>query len=258
MRITCALAALELFSASGALAYGVQGHLIAGAAAEPFLCAAARAEVTALGGLGEVGLWADRIRSVTGYEQSAPWHYMNIADGMAIAEFVHPPEGDVLWAAEHFRARLEDRQLADDERGDALRFLVHFVVDLHQPLHVGRVDDRGGNSIALRLGGAPTNLHRFWDTDVIELTGLSLERYTELVTARVDRRIVDAGFDPRAWAEESLALRERVYDFDRRSGRLTGTYIELADATTRERLALAAARLAATLNGVFCPAAPGR
>ena len=181
---------------------------------------------------------------------------MNIDDGAAIGAFVHPPEGDVLWALEHFRAQLADRERPDEERAEALRFLVHFLVDLHQPLHVGRADDRGGNSIELRLGGAPTNLHRFWDTDVIELTGLSLGAYADLVVARIDREALEGAFDPRAWADESLALRRDVYDFDRRNGRLSSRYIERADATTRERLALAAARLAGTLNGLFCAQRP--
>lgn len=246
---------LGAFLGAQAHGYGVDGHLIAGTIAETYLCPAARSEVATLGGgerLGELGLWADRVRSVPEYEQSAPWHYMNVEDGGSIARFRHPPEGDVLWAVEHFHDVLGDRSRTPEERGEALKFLVHFVVDLHQPLHVGRASDRGGNAIELRVGGAPTNLHRFWDTDAIELAGMPSERYLELVASRVDLGAVEAAFDPRAWAEESLALRAEVYDFDRRGRTLTGPYIDFAIRTTEERLALAAARLAATLNGLFC------
>jgi hypothetical protein len=240
---------------TGARAYGVEGHLLAGAAAERHLCPSARSQIAALGGgqgLGELGLWADRVRSTPEHAQSAPWHYVNVDDGGRIEGIMHVPEGDVLWAIEHFRGVLADASAPADAREDALRFLVHFIVDLHQPLHVGRASDRGGNAIELRIGGVPTNLHRFWDTDAVALAGISMDSYLEVLLARIGAADAAAGFDPGAWAAESLALREAVYDFDPRARTLTGIYIDRAVATTQARLALAAGRLAATLNGLFC------
>ena len=249
----CALAAC--LPAADALGYGPEGHLIAGRAAEPMLCRRAAAEVARLGGgedLGEIGLWADRIRSDENYADAAPWHYVNIADGARVADHVTPPEGDVLWAIERFRSRLGDTNLGDRERGEALRFLAHFVVDLHQPLHVGLAEDRGGNEVELVLGGETVNLHGLWDTQVIARAGRSLADYTAIVMRRA--ATLDGGdvLDHEIWAAESLALRPTVYSFGAAGREPSAEYLDHAAALTETRLALAAARLAGTLNSIFC------
>lgn len=242
-----------VFVAAPAFAFGPQGHLIAGFAAGPLLCAQARSRIAATGeALGDLGLWADRVRSVPDYARSAPWHYVNIEDGASLAGFEHPPEGDVLWAIDRFRAELADGTAQSGAEADALRFLVHFVVDIHQPLHVGRASDRGGNAINVRIGGAPMNLHRFWDSAAIDLAGLPLHRYAEIVAERAAAAYPEARYAPREWAAESLALRAEVYDYGGNATGLPERYIEFAIATTEDRLALAAARLAATLNGIYC------
>ena len=179
----CVLALVFVAAAAPtpAAAFGPAGHRIAGLLAEPALCPAARREVEALGrgeSLAELGLWADGIREQPEWRQSAPWHYLNVADApgpaaaAAIRAFRHPPEGDVLAAIERFRAELADRGRPEAQRAAALKFLVHFVVDLHQPLHVGRAEDRGGNTIDVVYGETVVSLHGFWDADVLELRGL--------------------------------------------------------------------------------------
>ena len=255
---------------NAARAFGPAGHEIAGLLAEPNLCPAAKSEIARLGhgrSLAELGLWADRIRSSPEWQHTGPWHYMNLPDapaalGAALAgvrRFRHPPEGDVLWAIEHYRALLADASQSDAVRAEALKFVTHFVVDVHQPLHVGRAEDRGGNTIDVRYGAKTSNLHRFWDTDVIELAGLSVPRYVRKLTATDAWRRAQSAppeLDPAVWAAESLAARPRVYGF-RRSGpggvaTLDDAYLARAQALIEERLALAGARLAATLNDALC------
>lgn len=235
-------------------AFGASGHRIAGHLAEPLLCARAAAEIDALAGgegLAELGLWADTIRGDDAWRHTAPWHYMNIGDDEPLEAYRHPRGGDVWWAVEHHAAVLAESGPAA-RRSEALRFVVHFVVDMHQPLHVGREADRGGNTIDVRYGDERTNLHRFWDTDALRLSGLS-ER--ELVTALAPaaRMLAVAGGDdpPAVWAAESLALRSQAYAF-RRPGRgaapLGAAYLRAAESVARVRLAQAAARLAHVLN----------
>lgn len=240
-----------------AVAYGPAGHAIAGRAAEALLCAPAREAVADLAdgaSLAEIGRWADTIRSDPRYEASAPWHYMNIADDGAIAAYVHPPEGDVLWAITHFRARLADDGLARAERLEALRFLTHFVVDIHQPLHVGRAADRGGNTIDVVHDGETLNLHRFWDSGALELDGGGIAGYAaELVPLARRLDAERAPGTPELWADESLELRAQVYGFEPGARELPADYVRRAEVLTRMRLAQAARRLAATLNGIFCP-----
>lgn len=239
-------------------AYGPTGHLIAGIAAEPLLCESAAAVVADLGegqSLGELGLWADQIRSDNRWDQAAPWHFVNVE--IDLNDLVHPPEGDVLWAIEHFSAELRRDDLVDVERAQALKFLVHFIVDLHQPLHVGLESDRGGNYVEVRYADTTTNLHSFWDNDVIELTGLDVPGYVALIKDRVRRaheRDVEVGSTHHDWARESLSLRRAVYRFNESTTeRLPDTYLRDAQDLTKERLIRASARLASTLNAIFCP-----
>lgn len=236
-------------------AYGPEGHLIAGRVAEDGLCTRASLEVAALAGgedLGEIGTWADRIRSDPAYSHAAPWHFVNIADADELSSFEHPPEGDVLWGIEYFSSRLSDDSLSSANRSEALRFLVHFIVDIHQPLHVGLAVDRGGNSIDLMFRGEETNLHRFWDTHAIDWTGLSVGAYTRLIRRDIAADDSAVSLDPLDWAAESLALRSEVYAFGQAGREPDRAYLEFAAATTRERLSLAARRLAAVLNEIYC------
>jgi hypothetical protein len=274
---------IKLFLICGAFAvpraagaFGPLGHRIAGLLAEPALCASAREEIAALGGgesLAELGLWADTIRGIPGWERSAPWHYMNIespentgaTDGLAsaaaaIRAYRPPPEGDVLSAIERFRAELANRSLPARERAAALKFLVHFVVDLHQPLHVGGAADRGGNTIDVSYGGRVVNLHRFWDSDVLELRRLGAERYARRLRPRFDALAPASSDPPAEWAAESLVLRRTVYAFApdpplaAPPHALDAAYLASAQAVVEERLVRASERLAATLNGVLCGA----
>lgn len=250
------LAACAGFAAVPVMAYGPEGHLVAGRVAESYLCTRAAATIAALGNgedLGELGLWADRIRSNPDYAAAAPWHYVNVADAAALARLEHPPAGDVLEAVERFSGRLADPGLDAAARAEALKFLVHFVVDLHQPLHVGLAEDRGGNRIELMFRGETTNLHRFWDSDAIAATDESLAEYTRAVSRRAAELGDDPGLDPLVWAGEALDLRDAVYDYGREGAEPPAAYLEFAAATTRERLALAARRLAGTLNALLCP-----
>jgi hypothetical protein len=250
-----AAALLWLVAGPGALAYGTAGHVIAGELAEQWLCERARTEIGRLGDgqdLGELGLWADRIRSDPDHVASAPWHYINIADGEALAGVRHPPEGDLLWAIDRYSGRLRDSSLDRIERAEALKFLIHFIVDLHQPLHVGLADDRGGNAIILRFRGETTNLHRLWDTHAIDWTDQSIRTYRRRLSQDFGAADAPVSLDPLVWAEESLALRRAVYDFGGANRQPRDAYLDFAAATTRERLALSARRLAGTLNSIFC------
>lgn len=248
---------LALTAFGRASGFGAHGHRIAGLIAQQRLCAEAAQEVRALGegqGLDQLGLWADWIRDEPEWEHSAPWHYMNIPDGALLEDYRHPPEGDILWAVGHFAARLADRNEPIAGRQDALRFLAHFVVDIHQPLHVGRQSDRGGNRIEVDPGAdGPVNLHRFWDTDAVALSRLEIEDYVRSLAGVIEASAgtweQDTLMD---WARESQALRPDVYDFQGRGNRLTRDYLENAERITRMRLAKAGVRLAAEVNRALC------
>jgi hypothetical protein len=251
-----------------ALAFGGLGHRTAGLLAERVLCPAARSEVADLGdgkSLGELGLWADTIRPDPAWERAVPWHYINFPDlppgaGLeqaraAIDAYHHPPEGDVLTAIVHFTAILADRSRPREERSEALRFVVHFVVDVHQPVHVSRASDGGGTELDVRIGDDVRSLHGFWDTTVFNRRGVPPEQFAQDLEASFDAVPAARAHDPPAqWAAESLVLRPTVYSFAPAEGPvpLDDAYRQMAQRIAEQRLVLAAARLAATLNGALC------
>ncbi len=159
----------------------------------------------------------------------------------------------MLWAITHFRSRLGDERLSAARRAEALKFLVHFVVDLHQPLHVGRRVDRGGTSTDVYIGEERLSLHRFWDTDAIREDELPATRYARGVMPAAALLANEQRPSPaRQWAAESLSLRSVVYDFDLKTRQLDDDYLETASAVTQRRLIQAGLRLADQLNEVLC------
>jgi nuclease S1 len=269
--------AAALFSAAAAvlpaevLAFGALGHRTAVLLAERKLCAAARDEIADLDDgqpLTELALWADRVRDDPAWERAVPWHYINFPElppraGLkqaraAIDAFQHPPEGDVLTAITHFTATLADRSRPHDERAEALRFVVHFVVDVHQPLHVSRASDGGGTEVEVRVGEDVRSLHGFWDTSVFNRRGVRPEQFAEELDAAFEAVPDARAHEPPAqWAAESLVLRPTVYSFAMPAegpAPLDDAYRSMAQRIAEERLVLAAARLSATLNGALCGA----
>jgi hypothetical protein len=267
--VTSLLAAVAAVLPVDALAFGGLGHRVAGVLAERELCPAARTEVAELGdgqSLGELGLWADTVRDDPAWERSVPWHYINFPDlppgadlaqaRAAIKRFRHPPEGDVLTAIARFTATLADRARPRAERAEALRFVVHFVVDVHQPLHVARVSDGGGTEVDVRVGDDVMSLHRFWDTTAFNRPRrFPAEQFAQELEASFAAVPAARAHDPPSvWAAESLALRPTVYSFAPSPGAapLDDAYRSMAQTVDEQRLVLAAARLAATLNGALC------
>jgi nuclease S1 len=143
-----------------------------------------------------------------------------------------------------------DKQLAilasnasDEKRLVALKYIVHLVADVHQPLHAGYADDRGGNTYQVQAFGRGTNLHALWDTGLIENTGLDAVAMTAKLLAK---QMQNGDFNAAAVAEESCRIigtrgfyPKRLVDF---------SYVERYTPVVEERLSLAGARLAAVLN----------
>jgi len=242
-----------------ARAFGPTGHRIVGFVADRYLCPETRGALKPLLAgqtLAEAGTWPDRIRRSPEWQHTKPWHYINVSDGGSVAREARRKPDNVLAALARFEAELADTSLDDRQRGLALRFVAHFVADIHQPLHVGRAGDRGGNEIPVLIGKRKSNLHAVWDAELLKISGSLGPRewaYRQPLTdaAEVLRRQRDAPLD---WARESQALRPRVYAFDLDGEgpySLSPGYLEGARALVAERLQLAGIRLAGRLNAAF-------
>jgi hypothetical protein len=250
---------IALVAPAAARAFGSSGHRIVGYVADRHLCAQTRVALKPLLAgqtLAEAGTWPDRIRRQPAWQHTRPWHYINVSDHGSVAMVARRSSDNVLAALARFEKELRDSSLGDQQRGLALRFVAHFVADIHQPLHVGRESDRGGNLIPVRVGKRKTNLHAVWDADLLRIAGAPGPREW------VRRQPIPGGAEvlrqqrasPLDWAKESQALRPSVYAFDR-AGKgpfpLAPDYLDAARALAAERLLTAGIRLAGRLNAAF-------
>ncbi|MBL8201702.1 MAG: S1/P1 nuclease [Chromatiales bacterium] len=254
-----AAAALWAWSPS-ALAFGPSGHRVAGHVAERHLCTDTRAALAPLLGgmtLAEAGLWPDMIRRQPEWEHTRPWHFINVSDRGSVARAARRGPDNVLAALARFEKELADRSLPIRQRGIALRFVVHFVVDIHQPLHVGRAEDRGGNLVPVLVDGRKSNLHALWDGEPLRLPGGPgpRDRARSLPGPGPDELDRWQRATPLDWARESLALRRQVYGFSRSADLPAppAAYLAAARATIDRRLVQAGVRLAGRLDAVLGP-----
>jgi hypothetical protein len=181
---------VSAFAPSGVLAWGNEGHQVIALIAADRLTPDARAEVadllgsSALRGMEEASTWADYIR--LSRPDTAPWHYVNIeisASGYNAATDC-PADNCVVAQVQKDARLVADRQLATPLR-PAVRFLIHFVGDLHQPLHCADNHDRGGNEVGVLIGAEQTNLHAVWDTDVVAALGQDPEHVASALGAQI-------------------------------------------------------------------------
>ena len=275
------LAAL-LLAPRATLAWGDKGHRIVGELAEEALSEEARAAVRQIAGartLAMLSTWPDFARSDPDWGFVSTWHYVS-ADEMApldevLAAAARSIEPDnVVEAIGYFQAILagdEERRRnfeglmsangAEPREGSveltALCFLAHFIGDLHQPMHAGRGDDRGGNSISVNFFGEVENLHSVWDSKLIEHQGLSFTEFARFLHAELDGKVDPGDGGPAAWAHESRDYLHRIYRIWSRTSRdnhlpelgyrYNYDHIDMLE----RRLYLAGLRLAAVLNAIY-------
>jgi hypothetical protein len=258
---SCALlAGLLILIPSSAFAWGTEGHEIIALVAARELGPAARAQIAHLLG-GEAMLvhdanWADEIRDQR--RDTSAWHYVDIplaAPGYD-ARRDCPNEGCVVVQIEKDLRILRDRGAGDRTHAEALRFLVHFTADVHQPLHAEDNDDKGGNQVHVTIGRERSNLHHVWDVDVVEALGFDANAVADELERNLSpaqRKAWQAG-TPAQWANEVHGIaRDQIYPplAGRRSLHLPRDYAWRQATLTRMLLAKAGVRLGWLLNEVF-------
>jgi len=271
-------AAAALLIPAPALAWGKTGHRVVAAIADTQLSGLARAHVEQILGSGEsldeAANWPDEMRSAPGpfwQKTATTWHYVTL-NGIIYDHA--PPEGDALEALSRFSKVLQDPNAGLTDKQLALRFIVHLVGDLHQPLHVGKCCDKGGNDVKVTWFGKPTNLHAVWDSQLVEDEQLS---FTELA-AKLERHINPEDvvkwwdINPRDWISESAEIRDTVYPTKAEMPRpakgkkvkkgeavlpdLSYSYVYRFTPVMERRLSQGGVRLAAYLNALFAEPQP--
>lgn len=262
--VLCGLA----LACGDALAWGPRGHRLVADIAEAGLTPAARAQVDALlegepePTLAGVANWADQLREHDPDlgRRSARWHYVNIAESGCRYDAVRDcPGGDcVVEAIRAQAAILGDTAQSAEARRQALKFVVHFVGDAHQPMHAGYARDRGGNTVQVNQpDGTPdgygTNLHALWDSGLFRgMEEREAAQRARLLGPSPGPVAADPG-DPAAWTEAAcrIATTEGVYP---PRPRIDGRYIATWRPIAERQIALGGSRLAALLNAALDPA----
>jgi len=197
---------------SAAHAWGLRGHRIVARIAENHLNETAQSQVKELLGsdtLTKVANEADSYRSDSKWKCAAPLHYVSIEDNEQYLTAEKHAQGDIVRALFYFEDILRDEKSTKPMKAIALKWLVHLVGDIHQPLHVGRSCDRGGNSTKVRWFGSDSNLHKVWDSQLINHEELSYTEFADFLDKADQPRIEPSNYI--AWSNEARQLRQQLY-----------------------------------------------
>lgn len=244
-----------------AQAWGPLGHSVVAELAQRHLSPAAEAEVEHLlaldhtKSLADIASWPDEIRNDPSQQQlwkeTRKLHYIDFRDPSCV--YVPPrdcKDGECVVAAlPHYVAILSDRSQSDAARLQALKFVVHFVGDVHQPLHANYQNDAGANTYQVQFQGQGTNLHRVWDSGLLDTRKMDWKAYANMLDAE--------GFEPlpppippldnpyAQWAEESCQITHTIYP---NGHTIDQAYIDANLPIADNRLREAGRRLAEVLN----------
>ncbi len=250
------------FGSQDVFAWGRLGHRVISRLATQHMTEKARGALAELLGptetIADASTWADRYRS--DHQETAPWHYVDVPlDEPAYNpkwSGDDPKKGCVVDKINEFRNVLKDKSKPVEERARALRFLIHFIEDMHQPCHVGDNKDRGGNDTQVWFFDRETNMHSLWDGGILARFSTEedfwLKELTVLPSPQSPETIASGRVED--WATESLLAAREAYAEPptgqriKSGAKLGEKYLEKNLPVVKQRMHLAALRLAAVLN----------
>lgn len=245
---------LSLSIVSQSFAWGPVGHYVIGAIAEWQMKSKTVKKVEAIlqqQTISGVGVWMDNIRSDKNYNYTNTWHWVTTVDG-EYDPTIQEKAGDAYEAFLRIKGNLKKGGLSPEEERDQLRMLIHIVGDLHQPFHVGKPGDRGGNDVKVSFFNKETNIHAIWDSDLIEGKKMSYTEISHELKKRINPEVSKKynAATPADWLREAAAIRPDMYDIPE-NGRIGYEYIYKHYHHVEERLTAAGIRLAKVLEEIY-------
>ncbi len=235
--------------------WGPTGHRTIGNIAQKHLTKKTKKKIEKIlngQSLALVSTFGDDIKSDKKYNKFYTWHFVNYPFGESYKNSQKNPKGDVVMGIEKCISILKNKNTSIEDQEFYLKLMVHLVGDLHQPLHVGLADDKGGNDFQVRWFNRGTNLHRVWDSDMIDSNKMS---YTELADNLTEypKEWVKAKQNGSVdqWADEIHLVAEKVYQSAEIGEKLSYRYSYDNFDTARMQLYLAGIRLAKLLNDIY-------
>jgi len=240
--------------------WGMLGHRIVGQVAESHLSKKAKREIAQILGNETVAMsanWADFIKSDSTFDYLDTWHYVNFPkglNGVAFKDFLAKDTGVNAYNKINFlAAELKNKNLPADKKLMYLRLLIHFVGDIHQPLHASPDGTAGGNTVRVTWFGQNTNLHRVWDSQLLEYQQLSYTEYAAHINhvTKAQRKLWQ-GQPLTDWLFESYAVSEKLIDaINENNNKLSYNYNFQHVDTLNLQLLKGGVRLAGLLNEIF-------
>jgi hypothetical protein len=245
------LVALFISFSGPSMAWGKKGHEMVATIAYHYLDSATKEKVKKFLGkysFEEASTWMDESRSNSYYDYMRTWHYLDFGKG---TEFKPSGEHNIITVLNSAIAALKKYETLKkkDVQYDLL-LIFHLVGDIHQPLHVGYPEDRGGNDISVRSAKFSANLHSSWDTEIIDAAGITLDSCYKLYDSYNAQEISDIKkINIMGWMKESRSYLDTVYGF--KNDYLDKNYIDSAGVIVKKQLLIGGLRLASLLQDLF-------
>ncbi len=235
--------------------WGPTGHRTTGKIAEMHLTKKAKKKINKLlkgESLAFVSTFADQIKSDKKYDKYYTWHYVNMPFDVAYEASEKNPKGDLITGIQKCIEVLKSDTSSNEDKVFHLKMLVHLLGDLHQPMHIGRAEDKGGNTIQVQWFGKGTNLHRVWDENMIQEWKMS---YVELANNAKDLskeqiKVIQKG-SVLDWVNDTRKLTRKTYESVKVGENLRYRYSYDHFGTVRTQLQKGGVRLAKLLNDIF-------
>ncbi|WBX73105.1 S1/P1 nuclease [Tenacibaculum pacificus] len=236
--------------------WGPTGHRATGKIAENNLTKKAKRQIDKLlqgESLAFVSTYADEIKSDRKkFGKFYTWHYVNMPLDGKYSEVAKNPKGDLITGIKECVTILKDDKSTIEDKRFYLKMLVHLMGDLHQPMHIGQKEDKGGNSIQVKWHGKGSNLHRVWDSGLInkwdmsylELADNAKDLSKEQIKALQNGDVID-------WMKDTHKLTKKVYGSVKSGDKLSYRYSYDYFPVVREQLQKGGLRLAKLLNEIF-------
>lgn len=242
-------------------AWGATGHRVIAEIAQRNLNKKASKQVTKLLDnypMAYWSVWADNIKSDTTdrWKHTHIWHYVNIPGDLSKPEMEkavnNVKQANVYSEIPRLCEIIKNKESSMDEKCEALYFLIHLVGDLHQPMHIGREEDLGGNKITVSWFGARTNLHAVWDGSLINNEKYSYTEYTAIlnrISSKEKKEIQKGAIAD--WFFDTYQITNEIYSSIKNGDKLSYDYPYKYKTTVELQLQRAGLRLAAILNQLF-------
>ena len=248
-----------LYLPAQTMAWGMLGHRVVAQIAETNLNPKTKLALKGIMGNESLAMssnWADFVKSDKNYDYLYNWHFVNFAAGLSSTDINGLLKADTAVNAftkiNFLVNELKKKNLPKAQKIIYIRLLVHMVGDVHQPMHTGRAEDKGGNDVKLTWFGKSSNLHSIWDTELVESQQLSYTEYTQAINFCSAKQKADWQNAPiNAWITETYGMAQNIYGGVTLGDKLSYRYIYDNLETVNTQLLKGGIRLAGVLNQIF-------